>query len=75
MPERILIASECIGDAMFCLEKAVEYANSRIVFNRPIGQNQGVQFPLASAYSKIQAAEPYALQSGQSVRRGQTLRE
>ena len=55
--ERILIASECIGDATFCLEKAVEYANSRIVFNRPIGQNQGVQFPLASVYSKIQAAD------------------
>jgi len=55
--ERILIASECIGDAMFCLEKAIEYANSRIVFNRPIGQNQGVQFPLASVYAKIQAAD------------------
>jgi acyl-CoA dehydrogenase len=55
--ERILIASECIGDANFCLERAVDYAKSRIVFNRPIGQNQGVQFPLASTYAKIQAAD------------------
>jgi acyl-CoA dehydrogenase len=55
--ERILIASECIGDAMFCLNRAVEYANSRIVFNRPIGQNQGVQFPLAAVFAKIQAAD------------------
>ncbi len=55
--ERILIASECIGDAMFCLQRAVEYAKSRIVFDRPIGKNQGVQFPLASVYAKIQAAD------------------
>ncbi len=55
--ERILIASECIGDAMFCLDKAVEYANSRTIFDRPIGQNQGVQFPLASVFAKIQAAD------------------
>jgi len=55
--ERILIASECIGDATFCLNRAVEYANSRIVFNRPIGQNQGVQFPLATVFTKIQGAD------------------
>jgi acyl-CoA dehydrogenase len=55
--ERILIASECIGDAFFCLDRAVEYAKSRVVFNRPIGQNQGVQFPLANVYAKIQAAD------------------
>ncbi len=55
--ERILIASECIGDAMFCLNRAVEYANSRIVFNRPIGQNQGVQFPFTAVFAKIQAAD------------------
>ena len=55
--ERILIASECIGDAVFCLNRAVEYAKSRIIFDRPIGQNQGVQFPLAAAYAKIQAAD------------------
>ena len=55
--ERILIASECIGDATFCLNRAVEYAKSRMVFDRPIGQNQGVQFPISSAYGKIQAAD------------------
>lgn len=55
--ERILIAAECVGDAEFCLDKAVEYAKERIVFNRPIGQNQGVQFPLASVYARIRAAD------------------
>lgn len=55
--ERTLISSECIGDAMFCIDRAVEYANSRIVFDRPIGQNQGVQFPIASAFARIQAAD------------------
>jgi len=55
--ERILIASECIGDALFCLDKAVSFAKSRIVFDRPIGKNQGVQFPLATVYAKIQAAD------------------
>jgi acyl-CoA dehydrogenase len=55
--ERILIAAECIGDAKFCLQRAVEYANSRVVFDRKIGQNQGVQFPIASVYAKIQAAD------------------
>lgn len=55
--ERILISSECIGDASFCLDRAIDYAKSRVVFNRPIGQNQGVQFPLAAAYAKLQAAD------------------
>lgn len=55
--ERILIASECIGDAKFFIEKACEYANDRSVFGRPIGANQGIQFPLADAYAKAQAAE------------------
>ena len=47
--ERILIASECIGDGKFFLERASAYANERIVFDRPIGMNQGVQFPLPRA--------------------------
>lgn len=55
--ERILIASECIGDAKWFINKASRYASERNVFNRPIGQNQGIQFPLARAYSQMRAAE------------------
>ena len=55
--ERILIAAECIGDAKWFLDKAVRYARERMVFGRPIGQNQGVQFPLARAYAQMRAAE------------------
>ena len=55
--ERILIASECIGDAKWFIEKASNYANERSVFGRPIGQNQGIQFPIAKAYSQMRAAE------------------
>ena len=54
--ERILIAAECIGDGRFFLEKAVAYAGEREVFGRPIGANQGVQFPLARAHMSIEAA-------------------
>lgn len=55
-PERILIASECIGDGRYFIDKATEYSKERVLFNRPIGQNQGVQFPIARAYTAIQAA-------------------
>lgn len=55
--ERILIAAECIGDAKWFTEKSVGYANERSVFGRPIGQNQGIQFPIAKAYAKMRAAE------------------
>ena len=55
--ERLLIASECIGDAKYFIDKSVEYGNQREVFGRPIGQNQGVQFPIAQAYAKARAAE------------------
>ena len=55
--ERILIASECIGDGRFFIERASEYARDRVVFDRPIGQNQGVQFPLAKAHIQIEAAD------------------
>jgi len=55
--ERILIAAECIGDAKWFIEKATDYAKDRIVFDRPIGKNQGVQFPLAKAYAQMRAAE------------------
>ena len=54
--ERILIASECIGDARWFIEKASAYAGERRVFGRPIGQNQGVQFPIARAYAQSEAA-------------------
>lgn len=55
--ERILIAYECIGDAKFFVERATEYANDRTVFGKPIGANQGIQFPIAKAYAESQAAE------------------
>ena len=55
--ERILIAAECVGDAKWFIDKATAYANLRIVFGRPIGQNQGVQFPIAKAYADMRAAE------------------
>jgi acyl-CoA dehydrogenase len=55
--ERILIAAECIGDAKWFTKKSVDYAKDRNVFGRPIGQNQGVQFPIAKAYANMRAAE------------------
>ena len=55
--ERILVASECVGDGRWLLNKGVAYANERRVFGRPIGQNQGVQFPLARAYAELEAAD------------------
>jgi acyl-CoA dehydrogenase len=55
--ERILIAAECIGDAKWFIEKASAYARERVVFGRPIGKNQGVQFPIARAYAQMRAAE------------------
>ena len=55
--ERLLIAAECVGDAKWFIEKASAYATDRTVFQRPIGQNQGVQFPIAQAYAQMRAAE------------------
>ena len=55
--ERILIASECIGDGRFFLERASQYARDRVVFDRPIGMNQGVAFPLAKAHIQVEAAD------------------
>jgi acyl-CoA dehydrogenase len=54
--ERILIAAECIGDGTWFVERATKYAKERVVFDRPIGQNQGVQFPIAESYMEIEAA-------------------
>jgi len=55
--ERILIAAECIGDAKWFIERSCRYANERHLFGRPIGQNQGVQFPIAKSYAQMRAAE------------------
>jgi acyl-CoA dehydrogenase len=54
--ERILIAAECIGDGYWFIEKATRYGKDRVVFDRPIGQNQGIQFPIAESYMEIEAA-------------------
>lgn len=55
--ERILIASEALGDARYCIRRASEYANERVVFGKPIGENQGVQFPIARVHAECDAAE------------------
>jgi acyl-CoA dehydrogenase len=55
--ERILIAAECIGDGRWFVERSARYARDRVVFNRPIGQNQGVQFPIARAHVNVEAAD------------------
>jgi acyl-CoA dehydrogenase len=55
--ERILIAAECVGDAKWFIAKATNYARERVVFGRPIGQNQGIQFPIAKSYASMRAAE------------------
>jgi len=55
--ERLLIAAECIGDGHWFIEKATQYSKDRVVFDRPIGQNQGIQFPIARAHVNIEAAD------------------
>ena len=55
--ERVLIGAECIGDAKWFIDRATAYARERSVFGRPIGQNQGIQFPIAKAYAQMRAAE------------------
>jgi acyl-CoA dehydrogenase len=55
--ERILIAAECIGDGYWFVDRARAYANERVVFDRPIGKNQGIQFPIARAYANVRAAD------------------
>jgi acyl-CoA dehydrogenase len=68
--ERILIASECIGDGRWFIEKAARYASERIVFGSPIGSNQGVQFPLARAHAAIEAASLVRLRAAWLFERG-----
>ncbi|MEM9037958.1 MAG: acyl-CoA dehydrogenase family protein [Actinomycetota bacterium] len=69
--ERILIASECIGDGRFFLDRATAYANEREVFGRAIGQNQGVAFPLATAYAELQAADLMRWKAAEKYDRGE----
>ncbi|MFW2333534.1 acyl-CoA dehydrogenase family protein [Ilumatobacter sp.] len=69
--ERILIASECIGDGTFFLERASEYARTREVFGRPIGTNQGVAFPLAAAYANLRAADLMRWKAAELFDRGE----
>jgi acyl-CoA dehydrogenase len=68
--ERILIASEALGIGRVALNKAVAYAKERIVYGRPIGSNQGVMFPLAEAYSRLQAAELVTRRAGWAIDQG-----
>ena len=66
--ERILIAAECIGDAKWFIDKATAYAKERVLFGRPIGQNQGVQFPIARAYMQMRAAELMVHEAARALR-------
>jgi len=69
--ERILIAAECIGDGRWFVERATRYASSRVVFNRPIGQNQGVQFPIARAHVNVEAADLMRFRAAEMFDRGE----
>lgn len=69
--ERILIAAECIGDGFWFVDKACRYANERIVFQRPIGQNQGVQFPIARAWANVLAADAMRFEAAAQFDAGQ----
>ena len=69
--ERILIAAECVGDAKWFLKTATAYAKERSVFGRPIGQNQGIQFPLAKAYAAMRAAELMVREAAEKFEAGE----
>jgi acyl-CoA dehydrogenase len=69
--ERILIAAECVGDGRWFVDRASRYARERVVFNRPIGQNQGVQFPIARAYVNIEAADLMRFRAAELFDRGE----
>ena len=70
--ERILIAAECIGDGDWFIDRATRYAKQRVVFDRPIGQNQGVQFPLARAYVNVRAADLMRYHAAERFDHGET---
>ena len=69
--ERILIAAECIGDGRWFVDRACRYANDRVVFDRPIGKNQGVQFPIARAHAHVEAADLVRFEAAQLFDRGE----
>jgi acyl-CoA dehydrogenase len=69
--ERILIAAECIGDGRWFIDRATRYASERVVFNRPIGQNQGVQFPIARAHVNVEAADLMRIKAAERFDRGE----
>jgi len=69
--ERILIAAECVGDGRWFIERAARYAKDRVVFNRPIGQNQGVQFPIARAHVDVEAADLMRFRAAEKFDRGE----
>jgi acyl-CoA dehydrogenase len=69
--ERILIAAECIGDGRWFVERAAKYARDRVVFNRPIGQNQGVQFPIARAHVNVESADLMRFRAAELFDRGE----
>jgi len=69
--ERILIAAECVGDGRWFVDRATRYANARVVFNRPIGQNQGVQFPIARAHVNVEAADLMRFRAADLFDRGE----
>lgn len=71
--ERILIAAECVGDAKWFIAKASAYAKERELFGRPIGQNQGVQFPIARAYAQMRAAELMVREAARKYEEGQDI--
>jgi acyl-CoA dehydrogenase len=69
--ERILIAAECVGDGRWFIDRATRYARDRVVFGRPIGQNQGVQFPIARAHVNIEAADLMRIRAAELFDRGE----
>ena len=69
--ERILIAAECVGDGRWFIERSTRYANQRVVFNRPIGRNQGVQFPIARAHVNVEAADLMRFKAAEMFDRGE----
>jgi acyl-CoA dehydrogenase len=69
--ERILIAAECIGDGRWFVQRATQRARERTVFGRPIGQNQGVQFPIATAYVHVEAADLMRMRAAELFDRGE----
>jgi acyl-CoA dehydrogenase len=69
--ERILIAAECIGDGRWFVDRAARYAKDRVVFGRPIGQNQGIQFPIARAHVNVEAADLMRVRAAEMFDRGE----